>query len=141
MTRVEIGAVAAGIAVAADVVGDEIVGGDVAVGRGIGVDAANVAVAPVAGVVVAVDTAGVGVGVGCCSTASSEQAIADTAIATQSASGSNRVKSIVDKINLCSLYSHLWRYSCISWRAWSSFASILTFPIPPMDMDKGQPEP
>ncbi|MCY3543962.1 MAG: hypothetical protein OXH22_07965 [Chloroflexi bacterium] len=89
---------AAGIAVAPDMVGDEV-----AVGRGIGVDAMTV---PVAVAVVTADMARVDVGVGCCSTTSSEQAITDTAIATQSASGSNRVKSSVDEINLHSLHSH-----------------------------------
>ena len=114
----EIGAVAAGIAVAADMVGDNVVGsgvvgGDVAVGRGIGVDAVVDVVVdevtmPVA-VAVAVGTTRVDVGAGCSSTAPSEQAMTDTAIATKSAIGSNRVKSIVDKINLHSLYSHRWR--------------------------------
>ena len=115
----EIGAVAAGIAVTADVVGDnvvgsEVVGDDVAVGRGIGVDAAVDVVVdevtmPVAVAAVSVGTTRVDVGAGCSSTAPSEQAMTDTAIATKSAIGSNRVKSIVDKINLHSLYSHRWR--------------------------------
>ena len=127
----EIGAVAAGIAVAADMVGadglgDNMVGGDVVVERGIGVDAV---IMPAAVAVAAVDTVRVDVAVGCCSTTPSEQAMADTATAMQSASGSNRVKSIVEKFNLHSLYSRRWLYWCVFLVCMMSFVHIVMFPL------------